>query len=193
LLAWAITSSLWVYPHSLSYFNELAGGPRGGPARLIHSNIDWGQDLLYLKRWLDRHAEASRLYLAYFGPVRPWQASIVCRLPPLSPSVRGPASWAAMPAQLSPGWYAVSVNLVMGYPHVVFDSEGRHRAARRNTLAYWQQFKPVATAGYSIYIYHITLGEANRVRQELGLPSLPDDWGCLRSAGGGMSSVRVID
>jgi hypothetical protein len=27
-------------------------------------------------------------------------------------------------------------------------------------------------AGYSIYIYHITLGEANRVRRNLGLPEL---------------------
>jgi hypothetical protein len=28
-------------------------------------------------------------------------------------------------------------------------------------------------AGYSIYIYHISLDEANRVRRELGLPELP--------------------
>lgn len=31
-------------------------------------------------------------------------------------------------------------------------------------------------AGHSIYIYHITLDEANRVRKELGLPELPKDW-----------------
>ncbi len=30
--------------------------------------------------------------------------------------------------------------------------------------------------GYSIYIYRITLDEANGVRRELGLPELPDDW-----------------
>src|SRR5205814_2016262 len=28
-LIWSIASSLLVFPHSLSYFNELAGGPRG--------------------------------------------------------------------------------------------------------------------------------------------------------------------
>jgi len=50
-LAWSVGSSLWVVPHSLSYFNESVGGPAGGHAHLIHSNIDWGQDLLYLKRW----------------------------------------------------------------------------------------------------------------------------------------------
>ena len=32
--------------------------------------------------------------------------------------------------------------------------------------------EPVAMAGYSIYIYHITPEEANRVRRELGMPEL---------------------
>ena len=58
LLAWSVTSSLWVYPHSLSYFNELVGGPKNGYWHLVSSNIEWGQDLLYLKRWLDAHPEA---------------------------------------------------------------------------------------------------------------------------------------
>jgi hypothetical protein len=30
-------------------------------------------------------------------------------------------------------------------------------------------------AGYSIYIYHITLEDANRVRRDLGLPDLTGD------------------
>jgi len=50
LLLWSIVSSLLVYPHSMSYFNELAGGPKNGPAHLLHSNVDWGQDLLFLER-----------------------------------------------------------------------------------------------------------------------------------------------
>jgi hypothetical protein len=59
-LVWSIGSSLWVYPHSLSYFNELVGGPMGGPEHLIHSNVDWGQDLLFLKGWLEEHPEVTR-------------------------------------------------------------------------------------------------------------------------------------
>jgi hypothetical protein len=42
-------------------------------------------------------------------------------------------------------------------------------------FAYFQQFEPVAMAGYSIYIYHITLPAANRVRSELGLVPLDDN------------------
>jgi len=33
-------------------------------------------------------------------------------------------------------------------------------------------FEPTAMVGYSIYIYHVTLEDANRVRRELGLPEL---------------------
>ena len=54
---WSAASSLWVYPHSLAYFNEVVGGPRGGNAHLQGSNVEWGEDLLYLKRWFDEHPE----------------------------------------------------------------------------------------------------------------------------------------
>ncbi|MFG0334682.1 MAG: hypothetical protein ACF8TS_15100, partial [Maioricimonas sp. JB049] len=46
-------SSLRVYPHQLAYFNELAGGPENGWRHLLGSNLDWGQDFLFLARWLD--------------------------------------------------------------------------------------------------------------------------------------------
>jgi 4-amino-4-deoxy-L-arabinose transferase-like glycosyltransferase len=65
LLSWGIGSSLAVYPHSLSYFNDAAGGPDNGGAYLLDSNLDWGQDLLFLKRWVADHPEAQPLGLAY--------------------------------------------------------------------------------------------------------------------------------
>jgi hypothetical protein len=39
-LAWVVVSSLSVYPHSMSHFNELAGGPKNWPKHLLGSNID---------------------------------------------------------------------------------------------------------------------------------------------------------
>jgi hypothetical protein len=48
LLLWSSASSWWIYPHSLSYFNEAIGGPLNGPTHLLGSNVDWGQDLRYL-------------------------------------------------------------------------------------------------------------------------------------------------
>ncbi|KAJ3059473.1 hypothetical protein HK102_009968, partial [Quaeritorhiza haematococci] len=64
LVGWAVMSSLAVYPYSISYFNELAGGPEGGHAHLIDSNIDIGQDLQSLRTWLENHSEARPLKLA---------------------------------------------------------------------------------------------------------------------------------
>ena len=52
-------SSLLVFPHSMSYFNELAGGPLHGHEHLVNSNIDWGQDLLYLRDWIAAHQQSA--------------------------------------------------------------------------------------------------------------------------------------
>lgn len=50
-----ITSTLSVYPHQLAYFNEVSGGPENGYKHLLHSNGDWGQDLLFVREWLVAH------------------------------------------------------------------------------------------------------------------------------------------
>jgi hypothetical protein len=43
-LAWFAWVSIGCGTRCLSYFNELAGGPRAGAMFLSDSNIDWGQD-----------------------------------------------------------------------------------------------------------------------------------------------------
>jgi hypothetical protein len=57
-------------PGYLSYFNVVAGGPRGGAKHLVDSNVDWGQDLPRLKRWMDAHGVRA-IDLAYFGTADP--------------------------------------------------------------------------------------------------------------------------
>jgi len=157
-LFWSVASSLCCYPHSLSYFNELVGGPTGGHAHLAHSNIDWGHNLLYLKRWLEKHPDACPLRLAFNGQYYPRIAGIEYTAPPLGPDY----VWGARgdPNQVGPlpGWYALSIDKI---------------CARSKKHAYFFCFEPVAMPGYSIHVYHITADEANRVRRELGLPELP--------------------
>jgi hypothetical protein len=46
-----VTTSLWVWPHGLAYFNQLWGGPSAGPELLHDSNTDWGQGLPELREW----------------------------------------------------------------------------------------------------------------------------------------------
>jgi hypothetical protein len=149
----------------------------------LDSNIDWGQDLLYLKKWLDKHPDAKLAGLAYYGSYPAALAGIPETPHPLAgPGPERAASdssetdctaGASVPhgsnctaeggcatQQLGPkpGWYALSVNYL-------YDRSRQYRY-------FLDHFTPVASAGYSIYIYHITLDEANQVRRELGLPEL---------------------
>ena len=174
-LLWSVVSSLSVYPHNLSYFNELVGGPKGGHAELVDSNIDWGQDLLYLKAWRDEHPEAEPFGLAYFGFMDPRVAGIEFELPPKGPVLKPRAQEVPVGSVgPRPGWYAVSVMLLRGYRYTVPDGHGGNPYLDEPYYTYFLHFQPVAMAGYSIYIYHVTPAEANRVRVELGLPPLPE-------------------
>ncbi len=144
----SIISSLCVFPHSMSYFNLAAGGPAGGHRYLLDANIDWGQDLWELKRYLDKHPEAEPIHLAYFGFATPEHAGIEAKeVPRLLESEVGPNG-----PELEAGWYAISVNHLYGYKH--YDSD-------EPVYTYFQRFEPVAKAGHSIYIYRIGPGESS--------------------------------
>jgi hypothetical protein len=163
LLTLSILSSTWNYPHSLAYFNEAAGGPRNGHKHMLHSSLDWGQDLILLQEWLAGHSEVQLAGLKYSGGFDPAAVGLVFPDPPCSASSRR-IGWSNRDHPVAgplPGYYALSAMLVWG-PEKDYDYFGRF-------------FKPVASAGYSIYIYHVTLEEANRVRRELGLPELPKE------------------
>lgn len=172
----SIASTLTIHPHYLSYFNEGAGGPENGPNHLIDSNIDWGQDLLFFKAWVDQHPEARPLGFAYYNVIDPRVVGIHFSLPPPGPleftSIPDVGAGASGP---QPGYFALDVNFVHGSTYIAADGNGRFQHVRLHQYEYFQKFKPVAKAGYSIYIYHITLEDANRVRRDLGLPLLIDE------------------
>ncbi len=70
LLAAHAGSALSVHPHSLAYFNALAGGPEGGRRVLLDSNLDWGQDLPALAEWV-RLERVPGIAFYYFGTADP--------------------------------------------------------------------------------------------------------------------------
>ena len=164
-LTWSMCSSLWIYPHSLSYFNELVGGPRAGGEHLLNSNIDYGQDLLYLKSWLEQHPNVKLDGLAYWGSYPAKLAGVPDAPYPVvgQDTEDGRQRWFADKRADTlgpkPGYYAVSVNCL-------YDRDKRYR--------YFLHFKPAALAGYTIYIYHLMPEDTNRARRELGLPELPE-------------------
>ncbi|UCF79912.1 MAG: hypothetical protein JSW03_07905 [Candidatus Eiseniibacteriota bacterium] len=70
LLVWYCLANLSITPHHLAYFNELAGGPKGGMNWLVDSNLDWGQDLKGLKTYVENE-RVDHLKLLYFGTAEP--------------------------------------------------------------------------------------------------------------------------
>ncbi|MFO0810183.1 MAG: glycosyltransferase family 39 protein [Gemmataceae bacterium] len=151
-------SSLRAYPHHIGYFHELAGGLARGDDHLLESNVGWGQDMLFVKDWLNAHPEARSLGLACFLGVDPRVLGIDYVPPPKEPR---------------PGWYAVDVNFIRGRPYTIPDGRGGKVRLDRDDYAYFQRFRPVAQLGTSMRIYRITASEADAVRRDLGLPPLP--------------------
>jgi len=176
LLTWSVLSSLYCYPHSLSYFNELVNGPRHGYRHLHDSNVAWNQDLLFLRRWLEAHPKAGPLHLACLGLADPACVGLDFVLPPYGPPT--PAYAAGKDGALlgpRPGRYAIDVNFLCGHQRSLPAGDGKLAPSFHLgcDFSYFRRLKPVAMAGYSICIYDITLEEANRLRRELGLPELP--------------------
>jgi hypothetical protein len=99
-VTWAVISSLLIYPHSMSYFNELIGGPVNGPKYLLGSCIDWGQDEYELRDWVRKHPEARPLYVSYS--------------PSIPLNVLGIQSDGLVPEQPGIGWMVIGVNDLYG-------------------------------------------------------------------------------
>jgi hypothetical protein len=66
LCIWLAVAALWVHPFYIEYFNELVGGPGQGHRYLLDSNLDWGQDVKRLRRYLDERG-LQHIYLQYEG------------------------------------------------------------------------------------------------------------------------------
>lgn len=102
ILLSVLCSSLRSYPHTLSYFNELAGGPANGHFHLLDGNMDWGQDLLLIREWLKDHPENDQVYVSYWGFLPLRELGIEAAFPRLTNEA------------LLPGTYLISVNHLRG-------------------------------------------------------------------------------
>jgi 4-amino-4-deoxy-L-arabinose transferase-like glycosyltransferase len=136
-------SSLWAAPHYLAYFNESVGGSLNGQYYLSDSNIDWGQDLMALKKYIEREG-VSMIYLSYFGDAPPERRGIHYQyLPAFGPRIPPPDD--LIPADADRQLLAISLFNLYG---VAFEDKSIYRWLR--------QRHPTATIGYSIHVYDIT-------------------------------------
>lgn len=65
-LLWYLLSAILAYPNYMAYFNEFAGGSKNGHKILTDSNLDWGQDIYRIKKYMVEH-QLNHVYLVY-----PW-------------------------------------------------------------------------------------------------------------------------
>lgn len=150
-IVWFALSSLRYSAHSHAYLNELAGGPAHGHDHLLDSNIDWGQDLLPLKRWLDKHPEVKLSGIAYSVPASYVQLEKIGpgfdRLPPGLPPGCAPEG-----AHIEPGWYVVFI-----------------REMREQNSPYWyfMRLTPESRIGWTAYVYHLTEDKIQEVMRSL--------------------------
>jgi len=66
LLIWFVGSNVMTFPSYLPYFNELKGGSKEGWKYMVDSNVDWGQDLIRLKQFMDKN-NVPLMKIDYFG------------------------------------------------------------------------------------------------------------------------------
>lgn len=132
----AAAESAYIAPHDIAFFNAAAGGPANGPKILVDSNLDWGQDLGNLRRWMDaRHR--NDVCLAYFGSADDRYYGF--------PGMAIPANENLRAGEL-PGCHyaAISVTLLQG----VYQ--------KPEWYAWLRARRPVARLGWSIYVYDVT-------------------------------------
>lgn len=142
LLAVAATTSVWVWPHGMSYFNRAWGGPDACPELLHDSNCDWGQGLPELREWMLGKGESS-VAVWYYGN------DPVVNRDPFHRAYLSHLHHGGEPARIrwvcgGRKFVAVSVGCLHGHD----DATAEHRAA----LAWVRTQSPVArTTYFAIY------------------------------------------
>lgn len=121
-----IIATLWTFPNSLSFFNLLAGGTPNSGAVLIDSNLDWGQDLFRVEKWLRENPDKRPVTLTAVTGFSVSDVGI-----PLPPTPSGP---------LEPGWHLISVHLLLAH--------------EKSYLPY-RKLVPVERVGSTINLYHV--------------------------------------
>ena len=141
LFVWLMAGTLGRAPHTLAYFNELAGGPAGGHRYFADSTLEWGQGLRDLKSYLDQDGDGA--YLAAFTSIDPsWYGLVSVPLPPTPGD--------SVPLQLpqrfdpAPGRYVISVTPLQGL--WLLDPD---------TYDWFRHREPIARIGEVLWVYEV--------------------------------------
>ena len=122
------------YPDHHGYFNELSGGVGGNNMKLLHSSVDWGQDLWLLEAFAEGQDENVYFCFQYSLPPR-------FVLPHTTPIIA--QSLRANPDQLPDGIYAIERTL---YSQLC--DEGIMETVKKE-----KNITPLGSAGASVLLF----------------------------------------
>ena len=137
---WLAVEALGIWPDYLSYFNLACGGPSRGHRYLLDSNLDWGQDLIALREYLEQEG-IEEVDLAYFGRVDPQIYGIRYRDLRRRPRQR---------------YAVVSANMLWGLTYFV---NGKDYWPPREAYARFRRLKPKAVLGHTLYVFDLEEGK----------------------------------
>lgn len=145
-----VVESLASTPCQLSFFNTISGGSKNGPEHLLNSNVDWGQDLFLLEKWIEQNStrKSEPVFLAFYNGYTPF-GLLDSEVKPW-PFEHGEL---IATANIPRGHYAVSVNLLYGFPWPVRDQAGKRYLISQRPLQELREIEPVARIGYSIRVF----------------------------------------
>lgn len=147
LLSWYVYENLNVYPYYLTYFNQVAGGPTRGYRYVVDSNLDWGQDLLRLKNWLNQNS-ISKIEFDYFGWADPSYYLKEKYIWINSTKYQDANDF--INRNNSDGWIAVSSTFLQG-------SQGTPEKPNSFNYERWlKAYEPITVIGNSIFVYRIS-------------------------------------
>src|SRR4030042_3936649 len=152
----------------MSYFNQIAGGPKSGYRYITDSNADWGQDLKRLKNWISDYNYCAQMRcdpnLKIGCPEICYGLSSVT-IPDVGKPIKqirinyfGGADikyyfsdtaidWWDSRRPIDPGWYATSTNYLMGS---IYDKNKKDEESYR----WLKKIRPFAQVGTAIFIYY---------------------------------------
>ena len=135
LIFWLAAETAFAYPSYLAYFNQTVGGSKNGYKYVTDSNVDWGQDLKRLAKFVDDN-NIQKIRVDYFGggDVKHYLGDKA-------------TMWYSALGQ-EPGWYAISATFLQNSLYYkITEGTPDYEWLRERT--------PTADIGGSILIYKI--------------------------------------
>jgi hypothetical protein len=143
LLAWHVVSSMRCAPVYLAYSNDAWGGPSQTYRYLTDSNVDWGQQLMSVKAYVDGNG-IKDCWFGYF--VEPWidyrAYGIPCKELPTADTIWGHAQ-VDTPPSIS-GVIFISASVLTGY---------EFGSVLESPYQPFMQARPVATIDHGVFVY----------------------------------------